>query len=135
MLCKMGQEYQLRLRMYHAEEEMEGTNVELDSSLPRAQGHDYLSCGSPLPPDPVPPPGLAAGGEKIWASPSLSPSTGPEGIESSAQSGAPLESPSARGHGSGVVASAVEDSQLEPDPYGGPCPRSVIGRSSPAQRD
>ena len=46
---------------------MEGTYAELDSSLPRAQGHDCLSCGSPLPPDPVPPPGPAAGGEKIWA--------------------------------------------------------------------
>ena len=59
---------------------MEGRYVELDSSLPRAQGHDYLSCGSPLPSDPVPPPGPTAGGEKIWASPSLSPLTGPEGI-------------------------------------------------------
>ena len=109
--------------------------MELDSSLPRAQGHDYLSCGSPMPPDPVPPPGPAAGGEKIWASPSLSPSTGPAGIESSAQSEAPLESPCARGHGSGVVASEVEDSQLELGPYGGPCLQNASRRSSPAQRD
>ena len=44
---------------------MEGTYAELESALPRAQGHDCLSCGSPLPPDPVPPPGPAAGGEMI----------------------------------------------------------------------
>ena len=114
---------------------MKGTYVELDSSLPWAQGHDYLYSGSPLPPDPVPPPGSATGREKIWVSPSLSPSIGPEGIKSSAQSEAPLESPSASGPGIIVSESAVEDSQLEPGPYGGPCPRSVIGRSSPAQRD
>ena len=59
---------------------MEETYPELDSSAPRAQEHDYLSYGSPLPPGPVPPSGPATGGEKIWASPSLAPLTGPEGI-------------------------------------------------------
>ena len=59
---------------------MEETCPELDSSTPRAQGHDHLSYGSPLPPGPVPPHGPAAGGEKIWASPSLAPSTVTEGI-------------------------------------------------------
>ena len=44
---------------------MEETYLELDSSPPRAQEHDYLSYGSPLPPGPVPPPGPTAGGEKI----------------------------------------------------------------------
>ena len=44
---------------------MEETYVELDSSPPRAQGHDYLSYGSPLPPGPVPPLGPTTGGEKI----------------------------------------------------------------------
>ena len=44
---------------------MEETCPELDSSPSRAQEHDYLSYGSPLPPSPVPPPGPAAGGEKI----------------------------------------------------------------------
>ena len=39
--------------------------LELDSSPSRAQEHDYLSYGSPLPPGPVPSPGPAAGGEKI----------------------------------------------------------------------
>ena len=114
---------------------MEGTYVELDSSLPRTQGNEYHLCGSPLPPDPVPPPSPADGDEKIWASPSLSPSTGPEGIESSAQSEAPLESLSAQGHGSGVVASAVEDSQLKPGPCDGPCLQNASRRSSLAQRD
>ena len=59
---------------------MEENDLELDSSSPRAQGHEYLSYGSPQPPGPVPPPGPTAGGENIWASPSLAPSTGPEGI-------------------------------------------------------
>ena len=44
---------------------MEETYVELDSSPPWAQGHDYLSYGSPLPPGPVPPLGPTTGGEKI----------------------------------------------------------------------
>ena len=48
---------------------MEATYMELDYSLPRAQEHDYLSYGSPLPPSPVPPPGPAVGGEKGSASP------------------------------------------------------------------
>ena len=59
---------------------MEETCPELDSSAPWAQEHDYLSYGSPLPPGLVPPPSTAVGGEKIWASPSLTPSIGPEGI-------------------------------------------------------
>ena len=59
---------------------MEETYLEVDSSLPPAQGHDCLSCGSPQPPNLAPPPGPAAGGEKIWASPSLSPTIEPEGI-------------------------------------------------------
>ena len=59
---------------------MEETCPELDSSAPRAQGHDYLPYESALPLDPEPPLGPAVGGEKIWASPSLAPSTGPEGI-------------------------------------------------------
>ena len=46
---------------------MEGAYAELDSPVPRAQGHEYHLCGSPRPPDLVPPPGPAAGGEKIWA--------------------------------------------------------------------
>ena len=59
---------------------MEETYPKLDSSVTQAQEHDYLSYGSPLPPGPVPPPGPAARGEKIWASPSLAPTTRPEGI-------------------------------------------------------
>ena len=96
--------------------------LERESSPPQPLEHEYHLCGGPLTPGPVPPPGPVAGGEKIWASPSLSPSTGPEGIESSSLSGALPESPSARGPGIIVSASAVEDSQLEPGPYGGPCP-------------
>ena len=46
---------------------MEGTYGELDSSIPRAQGHAYHLYASPRPPDPVPPPGPAAGGGKIRA--------------------------------------------------------------------
>ena len=57
---------------------MEETSPELDSSAPRAREHDYLSYESPLPPGLVPPPSPAARGEKIWASPSLAPSTGPK---------------------------------------------------------
>ena len=115
---------------------MEEIYLAVDSSPSRPLEHEYpLSSGSPQPRYPEPPPGPTTGGEKIWASPLLSPSTGPEGIESSALSGVPLESPCARGPGSGVVVSTRVDSQLEPGPYDGPCPRSVIGRSSPAQRD
>ena len=44
---------------------MEENDLAVDSSAPRAQGHDYLSYGSSMPPGPVPPPGPAAGGEKI----------------------------------------------------------------------
>ena len=83
---------------------MEGTYAESDFSLPRAQGQDCLSYGSPLPPDPVPPPGHVAGGEKIWVRPSLAPSKEPEGIESSSRSGAPPKNLSAREPGSRVVA-------------------------------
>ena len=36
---------------------MEGTSAEPDSSVSRAQGQAYRLCGSPRPPDPVPPPG------------------------------------------------------------------------------
>ena len=39
---------------------MEGTYAEPDSSVSRAQGHAYRVCGSPRPPDPVPPLGPAA---------------------------------------------------------------------------
>ena len=46
---------------------MEGTYAKLDSSVPRAQGHAYHLYGSPRSPDPVPPPGPAAGGGNIWA--------------------------------------------------------------------
>ena len=114
---------------------MEGTYAEPDSSIPRAQGHAYHLCGSPRPRDLVPPPGLAAGGEKIQEWSSLAPSTGPEGIESSSLSGAPPENPNARGPGIVVSASAEEDSQLEPGPSDGPFPRNASRRSSPAQRD
>ena len=100
---------------------MEEIYLAVDSSPSRPLEHDQLSSGSPQPRYPEPPSGLAAGGEKIWASPSPSPSTGPEGIESSAQSEAPLESPYARGPGLGVVASVRVDSLLEPGPCGGPC--------------
>ena len=75
-----GREYQLGLWLKQVEDELEEIYLELDSSPSRAQKHDYLSYESPLPPGPVPPPGPATGGEKIWASPSLAPSTGPEGI-------------------------------------------------------
>ena len=114
---------------------MEGTYAEPDSSVPRAQGHAYHLCGSPRPPNLGPPPGLAAGGEKIRAWSSLAPSTGPEGIESSSLSEAPPENPSARGPGIVVLASAAEDFRLEPGPSSGPFPRNASRRSSPAQRD
>ena len=44
---------------------MEENDLAVDSSPSRAQEYDYLSYGRPLPPGPVPPPGPAAGGEKI----------------------------------------------------------------------
>ena len=44
---------------------MEENDLALDSSPSRPQEHDYLSYESPLPLDPVPPPGPTAGGEKI----------------------------------------------------------------------
>ena len=44
---------------------MEETYLELDSSPSRAQEHDYLSYGSPLPSGLVPPPGPSVRGEKI----------------------------------------------------------------------
>ena len=46
---------------------MEGTSVEPDSSVSRAQGQVYRLCGRPRPPDPVPPPGPAVEGGKIRA--------------------------------------------------------------------
>ena len=61
----MGREYQQGLRSKSVEDEMEETYVELDSSPPRAQGHDYLSYESPLPPGPVPPLCPTTGGETI----------------------------------------------------------------------
>ena len=65
---------------------MEGTYAEPGSSVSRAQGHAYRLCGSPRPPDPVPPPGPATRGGKIRAWSSLAPMTGLEGIGSSSQS-------------------------------------------------
>ena len=50
-------------------EEMEEIYLALDSSPSRPQEHEHLSSGSPLPQDPVPPPGPTAGGEKRSASP------------------------------------------------------------------
>ena len=117
------------------EEETKGTYAELDSSLSQAQRHAYHLCGSPRPPDPVPPPGSATGGGKIRAWSSLAPITGLEGIGPFSQSWAPPGIPSAREHGRVVSASAAEDSQLEPGPSGGPSPRNASRRSSPAQRD
>ena len=59
--------YLLRLLMWYVEEEMEGTSVEPDSSISRAQGQLYHLCGRPRPPDPVPPPGPTVEGGKIRA--------------------------------------------------------------------
>ena len=59
---------------------MEENDLALDSSPSQAQKHDDLPYENALPLDPELPPGPAARGEKIWASPSLAPSTGPEGI-------------------------------------------------------
>ena len=61
----MDREYQQGLWLKQVEDEMEEIYLELDFSPSRAQKHDYLSSGSPLPPSPVPSPGPAAGGEKI----------------------------------------------------------------------
>ena len=44
---------------------MEEIYLALDSSPSRPQEHDHLSSVSPLTQDPVPPPGPAAGEEKI----------------------------------------------------------------------
>ena len=117
------------------EEETQVTYAELDSSLSMAQGHAYHLCGSPRPPDPVPPPGPASGGGKIRAWSSLAPMTGLEGIRPSSQSWAPPGILSAREHGRVVSASAAEDSQLEPGPSGRPSPQNASRRSLPAQRD
>ena len=59
--------YLLRLLTWYVGEEMKGTVVELDSSIPRAQGQAYHLCGRPRPPDPVPPPGPTVGDGKIRA--------------------------------------------------------------------
>ena len=75
MLNRMGQVYQLRPRMWYVEEEMEGTSAEPDSSISRAQGQAYHLCGSPRPPDPVPPLGPTVGGGKIRAWSSLATTT------------------------------------------------------------
>ena len=40
---------------------MEGTYAELDSALPRAQGHDYHLCENARPLELEPPPGPATG--------------------------------------------------------------------------
>ena len=88
------------------------TYAELDSSLSQAQEHAYHLCGSPRPPDPVPPPGSAAGGGKIRAWSSLAPTTRLESIGSSSQSWAPMENLNARGPDIVVSASEAEDSQL-----------------------
>ena len=117
------------------EEGIKETYAEMDSSVPRAQGHAYHLYGSPRPPDLVPPPGPAAEGGKIRARPSLAPTTGLEGIRSSSQSRAPLENLNARGPGIVVSASTAEDSQLEPSPFGGPFLQYASRRSSSAQRD
>ena len=110
------------------------TYAELDSSLSQTQGHAYHLCGSPRPPDLVPPLSPAAGGGKIRAWSSLAPMTGLEGIRSSSQSWAPPKNLNAREPGIVVSASAAEDSQLEPGRSGGPSPRNASRRSSPAQR-
>ena len=40
---------------------MEGTYAELDSTLPRAQGHDYHLCENARPLEPEPPPSPTVG--------------------------------------------------------------------------
>ena len=71
MLNRMGRVYQLQPLMWYVEEEMEGTSVEPNSSISRAQGQVCRLCGSPRPPNPVSPPGPTVGGGKIraWSSP------------------------------------------------------------------
>ena len=80
MLNRMDPVYQLQPRMWCLEEEMEVTSTEPDSSVSRAQGQVYCLCGSPRPPDPVPPSGPAVKGGKIRAWSSPAPLTEPEGI-------------------------------------------------------
>ena len=74
---------------------MEGTSAEPNSSVSRAQGQAYRLCGSPRPPDLVPPSGPVVGGGKIRAWSSPAPLTGLEGIRSSSQSWAPPGIPNA----------------------------------------
>ena len=57
------------LWMKQVEEKMEEIYLALDSSPSRPQEQDHLSSGSPLPQDPVPPPGPAVGGKKRSESP------------------------------------------------------------------
>ena len=61
MLYMTGLECLQGLWLKQVEEEMEEIYLALDSSLSRPQKHEHLSSGSPLPQDPVPPPGPAAG--------------------------------------------------------------------------
>ena len=68
-----GPECQLKLGPKEVEEEIEGTNLALDSSPPLPQEQDHLPSGDPLPPHLVPPPSPAAGREKKSASPWLAP--------------------------------------------------------------
>ena len=69
MLYMMGLECQQGLWLKQVEDEMEEIYLALGSSLSRPKEHEHLSSASPLPPRPVPPLGLAAGGEKKSASP------------------------------------------------------------------
>ena len=69
MLYMMGRECQQGLWLKQVEEEMEEIYLALDPSPSRPQEHDHLSSGSPLPQDPVPPPGPTTEGEKRSASP------------------------------------------------------------------
>ena len=71
---------QLKLGPKEVEEEMEGTNLALNSSPPLPQEQDHLPSWDPLLPHLVPPPSPAVGGEKKSASPRLAPWGGPEGI-------------------------------------------------------
>ena len=70
-----GQERQQKLGLEEVEEEMDGTNLALDSSppLPLPQEQDHLPSGDPLLPHLVPRPGPTAGGEKKSASPRIAP--------------------------------------------------------------
>ena len=83
---------------------MEVTSVELDSSVPRAQGQVYRLRGGPQPTDPVPPPGPVVICGKIRAYSSPAPLILPEGIRPSSQSSAPLGIPDAREPDIGVAA-------------------------------